>query len=307
MPAQSPCARVALVLLGLALGGLGWVDAARAQGGPPAGWSTRADGLFSYQGQTDLSDGGAFSVGRGFLRGSAIYRSDQGYSAGLSIGLGRYAYDFSNTGADPWDDVIDLRLTAPMRFDTGARSSVFLAPSLRYDYERDASASDGQTYGLFGGISWRINDRLTIGPAFGAFSEIGNDDWDVFPAVLVDWQIAERWRLSTAQAPGATQGPGLSLTYSPNDTFRYGLTARYERNRFALDDDGIAPGGVGQDSSLPVALSVQYAPNPATSLSAFVGAEFNGELVLEDQDGAKVSRQDYDTAPIAGISFRLAF
>ena len=279
----------------------------RSQGGPPTGWGTRVDGLYVYQGETDLSEGGEFSVGRAFVRGTALYTSDQGFSAGISLSAGRYSYDFGGASVAPWGDINDFRISVPLRFQSEGNATVFVSPSLRYDYEDDAESSDGETYGVFGGVAWRLNDRLTIGPAIGAFSELGSDDWDFFPALLVDWQIADGWRLSTAQAPGATQGPGVSLTYSPNERLSYGLTARYESLRFRLDDDGIAPGGVGEDSSLPVAFSVQYAPNPGTSLSAFVGAEFGGELSLEDENGTTVSRQDYDTAPITGVSLRLAF
>jgi hypothetical protein len=283
------------------------IDKVQAPGGPPTGWSTRVDGLAVYQGDSDLSDGGSFSAGRGFLRADGLYTWDSGNSAGLSLSLGRFYYDFDTPGDAPWDDINDLRVSVPLRFNAGERVDVFVAPSLRYDYESDADASDGETYGFFGGVTWRLSDQLTIGPGFGAFSQIGADDWDVFPALLVDWEFADRWSLTTAQAPGATQGPGLSLTYQATDTLRYGLTARYESVRFRLDDTGIAPGGVGEDTSVPVALSLQYAPNPGTSLSAFIGAEFGGELSLEDASGSVVDRNDYDTAPIAGLSFRLAF
>jgi hypothetical protein len=285
----------------------GSLAAAQSPGGPPTGWSAQVDGLYVYQGDSDFSDEGSFSAGRGFLRAGGLYTFDSGNSAGLSLSLGRYFYDFDTVADAPWDDINDLRVSVPLRFRASDRVNVFVAPSLRYDYETDADASDGETYGLFGGVTWRVSDALTIGPGFGAFSQIGDDSWDFFPALLVDWEIADRWNLSTAQAPGATQGPGLSLTFQATDQLRYGLTARYENVRFRLDDDGIAPGGVGEDTSVPVALSLQYAPNPATSFSAFVGAEFGGELTLEEASGNVVDRRDYDTAPIAGLSFRLAF
>jgi len=287
--------------LGMAVPSFGW-----GQSGPPLGWTTSLDGLYIYQGDADQEDGGSVSANRAFLRGTALY-TDPVYSAGVSVSYWRYFYDFDIPGTEPWDNVTDFRISAPVRFQSGARSNVFVVPSLRWDYESGADRSGGMTYGVFAGVTWDVNDRLTIGPAFGAFSEIESNDVDLFLALLIDWEFADRWRFSTANAPGTTQGPGISLSYAASDALSLGVTARYESVRFKLDGDGVAPGGVGEDKSLPVALTLQYAPNPGTSLSAFVGAEFNGELALEDRNGNTVSLQDYDTAPIAGVSFRLAF
>ena len=278
---------------------------AQAQGF--SGWSSQVEGLVSHQSEADLSGGGAFSATRSFLRGTTLYMAPSGASAGLSLSYGTLNYDFDATSTQPWDNVNDIRLSSPVRFPMGARSNALVVPQVRWDYENDAEASDGYTYGVFAGVSWRINDRLTIGPAFGAYSQLEDDDAEIFPALLVDWEIADRWRLSTGGGLGATQGPGLTLSYAATDALSLSLSARYESLQFRLDDDGLAPGGVGTDESLPVVVSVGYAPNPRFSVSAFVGAEFEGELTLDDASGTEVSSQTYDTAPIAGVSLRLRF
>jgi hypothetical protein len=278
-----------------------------AQAGPPVGWSGLVDGLAVYQGDTDLDEGGSFSARRSFLRSGALYRWESGTSAGLAVSVGRFDYTFDSATPAPWGDINTIQLAAPLRFGLGGSASVFLAPSLRYDYEQGASASDGETWGAFGGVTWRLSDRLTIGPAFGAFSQIGADDLQIFPALLVDWDITDRWNLRTGTGLGATQGPGLTLSYAYSDALSLSLTARSEDVRFRLDNEGLAPGGVGEDSSYPVVVGLDYQPAPNLSLQAFAGAEFGGELSLEDRSGAVVSTQDYDTAPLAGIALRLAF
>ena len=106
---------------------------------------------------------------------------------------------------------------------------------------------------------------------------------------------------------GATQGPGLTLSYNHTDTWRFSLSARSEEVRFRLDGAGLAPDGVGEDNSFPVALSVRYAPKPYLSFTAFAGAEFDGALRLDDSTGTTVETQSYDTAPIAGLAFRVLF
>ncbi|MEP2533402.1 hypothetical protein [Shimia sp.] len=273
----------------------------------PTGWTPLIDGLAVFQSDADLSGGGSFSANRQFLRGGALYRNPEGASFGVLLSYGQLSYDFAVPAAAPWGDVRDIRLSAPIRFSAGGNANVFIAPSLRWDYEDDASMSDGFTYGVFAGVSWRVSESLKIGPAFGVFSGLGNDDFEAFPALLVDWDISSRWNLSTGTGLGASQGPGVSLSFQANDKTKVSFVTRSERTRFRLDNSGIAPGGVGEDSSIPVVLSVEYKPNPAMSFSAFAGAEFDGRLELESTTGATVSSQTYETAPIAGLSFRVVF
>lgn len=272
----------------------------------PSGLGYQADGLILYQGSAGLDNGGSFSASRAFLRGSSLYRFGNGHSIGLSVSYGQFSYDFDQVATAPWDDIRDVRISVPMRFQLGNRSSMFLSPQLRWDYERGASISDGKTYGIFAGVAWEVTESLTIGPAFGAYSQLG-DDTEFFPALLIDWKMTDKLSLGTGTGPGATRGPGLTLSYSHSDVLDFALSARSEEIRFRLDDSGPAPGGVGEDKSIPVAFSVSYRPNPAMLFSAFVGAELNGQLTLENANGVEVSRQTYDTAPIAGLSFRIRF
>lgn len=282
-----------------------WTGAAGAQSAP-GGWSYAVDGLAGWQGNADLGAGGTVSANRAFLRAGAFYRSGTGASAGVALGSGWFDYEFSLPGNTLWGDVRDLRVAVPLSFRLDSGADLLIVPQARWDYEDGASASDGFTGGVFAGIAWQVSDSLRIGPALGVFSQL-DDDVSVFPALLVDWQIADRWRLSTATAPGATQGPGLSLSYAWSDSVSLSLSARYEEMRFRLNGTGLAPGGVGEDSSVPVVLSLDYRPNPAVSLNLFAGAEFGGEMRLFNAAGAEIARQDYDTAPVAGFAFRVLF
>jgi hypothetical protein len=274
---------------------------------PRTGWSTQVDGFTVFQGQTDLDGGGEFSASRTFLRAGAIYTAETGNSAGVSASFGFFDYDFDKTGRDPWGNIRDYRISAPVRFAVSETATVFLAPQARWDHEKGADVSDSFTYGVFAGVSWQLTESLTVGPAVGVYSQLEDSGADVFPALLIDWDIDERWNLTTGSGLGATGGPGLTLGYAVTDTWKISLSARSESVRFRLDDDGPAPDGIGEDKSLPVVLSLQYDPNPGMAFSAFVGAEFNGRLRLEDSSGSKISRQDYDTAPLAGIAFRVRF
>ena len=269
-------------------------------------WFFTVEGLYARQDGADLDNGGSFSVDRAFLQAGVTYRFDGGRFAGLSFSAGQQDYDFDTPGAAPWGRIEDYAVSAIYRARTGG-VSWFVAPTLRYDFEEGADRSDGETYGLFAGVSWEVSDRLTIGPAFGAFSEIGEDGITAFPALLIDWEIADRWTLSTGPTIGASRGPGLTLSYAATDDINIALSGRYEEQRFALNDEGLAPDGVGEDRSFPLVLSVGYAPNPGFAVNAFAGAELGGRVRLEDASGALVSEEDYDPAPIFGLQARFSF
>jgi hypothetical protein len=262
------------------------------------------DGLAAAQGDADLDGGGSFSATRVFGRVGGLYNFDGG-SLGLFLGAGQIDYDFSGVTA-PWGTVRDEAINLPIRFTAG-QAEIFVSPGLRYDYEDGADRDDGRTWGAFMGVAWRFSDTLTLGPAFGAYTEVESDDLDVFPAILVDWQITDRARLTTGPTLGATQGPGLALDYAVTEDLRLGIAGRYENIRFRLNDDGPAPGGVGQDESFPLVLTVDYEPFPGSRLAAFAGAELGGRLRLEDGSGALVETRDYDPAPILGVAFRIGF
>lgn len=262
------------------------------------------DALAAGQGKAGLDGGGSFTANRVFGRVGGLYRFEGG-SVGLFLGAGQIDYDFGSTIA-PWDTVRDESVNIPFRLSVG-QAEIFVAPGLRYDYEDGADREDGRTWGAFAGIGWRFSETLTLGPAFGAYTEIGSDDLDLFPAILVDWQITDRARLTTGPTVGATQGPGLAFDYAVTEDLRLGVAGRFENIRFRLNDKGPAPGGIGQDRSFPLVLTLDYAPFPGSRLAAFAGAEFGGELRLEDASGALVEMREYDPAPIIGVAFRFGF
>lgn len=281
--------------------------AAQASAQERLGWGTEITGFVGHQGAADLSGGGDVSATRSFLSVGGLYTFASGNAAGLSLGFGQQSYDFGDGAAPLWGDIRVLALSVPMRFEVANGPRIFLAPQLRRSYESGASTSDSATYGLFAGASWQVSDTLRIGPAFGAFSQLEGGGIDAFPALIVDWDISDRWNLSTGAGVAATRGPGLRLSYAYSNALDFGLGVRLESGEFRLDDSGLAPGGIGEDRSVPVVFSMDYAPNPGFAVSGFVGAAFDGELTVEDSTGARVSKQSYDTAPVGGLSLRLRF
>jgi hypothetical protein len=297
-----------LVLAGLLLALCAEVYAQQPQQSP---WRFTLEGGFAAQQKADLEDDeGAFSVDRTFISATLGYGWSRRDSIGISIGTGKSDYSFEDgdgTGStDPWGDIEDTRVSLSGRFGFGQKGTLFIIPSLRFDGSEEASTSDSRTWGVLGGVAWRLDENLTIGPGVGVFSKLeGNAR--VFPILLIDWDISERWNLATGRGLAASQGPGLTLSYQLAETWSLGLAGRYEKNQFRLGEEGPAPGGVGQDESFPLVFNVAWQPNRSVRMAAFAGLEFGGELKLKDDEGETIDTQTYDPAPILGATLEFNF
>lgn len=288
-----------------------WVQSLSAQAPQQDPVSFNFDGAIAFQSNTDLSDvEGNFSVNRWFASMGVNYAWDFRNSIGVSVGGGSAKYDFDELtgigGGDPWEEIQDTRISLVGRFGFGERGSFIIIPSFRYNGEKDSDTSEGRTWGVFAGAAWRLNPSLTIGPGIGVFSKL-EDGTRVFPILIIDWQINERWSLSTSRGLASSQGPGLTLGYQLSETWSFGLTSRYENVEFRLDEDGTTPGGLGKDQSWPLVLSAAWEPNKVVKLAAFAGMEFGGKLKLKDPYGETLSESKYDAAAIYGATFELRF
>ena len=282
-----------------------------AQAPSPGGWSFTFDAGFASQTESDLDkDSGSFEADHTFYSAAVDYRWNYRNSVGLSLGAGTSDYDFRDADgemtAEPWDEIDEFRVSAPMRLALGDTSTLFAIPTLRYNGEDGASTSDSQTWGLLGGVAWRLSEDLTIGPGLGVFSRLEGSA-RVFPILLIDWNITERWSLSTGRGLAASQGPGLTLGYRLSEQWRLGLAGRWEEVQFRLGDDSAAPGGVGEDSALPLVFTAAWEPSESVRIGLFAGVEFGGELTLYDSAGRRVESRDYDAVPVMGatIEFKL--
>ena len=300
-----------IVIVLLAIFSLLYVLPAAAQEEQPSPFVFRIEGGGLHQSESDLDDAnGGFYVDRGFISASLDYGWSLRDSIGVSIGGGQSSYEFNDltdfAGGDPWDKIEDTRVSFTWRFGIGDTGTVFLIPSARIDGEKGASSGDSTTYGLFAAAAWRLNESLTIGPGFGVFSRL-EDGTRFFPILAIDWDISERWNLSTGRGLAASQGPGLTLGYKLNEDWTLGVAGRYEDIEFRLDDEGAAPGGVGRDQSMPLVFMARLAPSPKLELSVYAGIELGGTLKLKDSMGDVIDESSYELAPVFGASFQYRF
>lgn len=290
-----------------------FAPAAAAQ---PAGvdtgpWRTQLQGGAVHQFDADLDDGGSFSVNRAFVEAGLAYAFSPRDSVGVAFGYGYDGYDFDTGGdglaaLDPWGDINDFRVSFPLRAGIGDNIDLFAVPSVTWRGESGADLGDAVTGGGLLGATYRFGDDLRLGAGFGAFSEI-EDNATVFPILLIDWQVTESWSIETGQGLGATRGPGLTVNWTGIDRWRFTLGGRWETWRFRLDDDGPAPGGVGEEEAVPIYLAATYDVIPTVQLGVVGGLDVAGSLTLEDEDGRELADEDFDPTPFLGATFRARF
>ena len=82
---------------------------------------------------------------------------------------------------------------------------------------------------------------------------------------------------------------------------------RYENRRLGLDDDGIAPSGVGEERNFPVLGRLSYRFDERFSLDLYGGAAFGGRFKLDDEIGHRVADADFDPTPFIALTGSLRF
>ena len=274
------------------------------------GWSATARSGFIHQMDADIGSGGSFSVDRFLVQTSPNYSYGKGNSIALSLGYGFDSYDFSDEiafgGRQPWDDVHSLGASIPWRWRINENWMGFVSPSLRYSATDGVDFDDGLTGGGVAAFSYRYSDRLTFGAGFGIMSQL-EDDAQIIPILLIQWKITDTLSLQTGQGTGAAPGPGLTLSWHPNERWSILFGGRYEKLRFRLNENGAVPNGVGEDRSFPIFTGIEYHFSPSACLSLTGGIEVGGELSLEDREGRTLIEEKYDPAGFLGLSFSVSF
>jgi len=280
-----------------------------ARAGGKRGWGLDLQGLWVHQFATDLDGGGRFHVDRLALRANVSYSPKPGLPLTLALGYRFDGYQFREGGVfggAPWGDVHSPRITLPVFFPLGERWFVVGGLFVRSTVEEGAPIEDGLTAGGFAGASYRVSDRLSIGPGFGLVGEL-EDDPSFFPVLVVDWKITPTLAFKTGRGLGSTQGPGLFLEWTPTERWQLSVGGRYDRNRFRLDDRGLAPGGIGQETAFAALVAARYRLRENLDLSANAGASILGNLKLEDERGNFLRSDDYDVAFFVGLGLNVRF
>lgn len=286
--------------------GLATAGAAHAQ---TAGWQSFVSVTPAYQSDADLDGGGDYDALSVIVFAGASGDLGNGNRAGVTLNFSHTDYSFSNPvdfgGTAPWDAVQRYGMSAPFSFGLNDGWSLGLTPTIDWFRETGADMEDSLSWGGVVSATKRFDDGNRLG--FGAIMVDRIEETSVFPFLLVDWRIGERWRLLNPLPAGPTGPAGLELDYRFDSGWSLGLGAAWRSTRFRLSTDGAAPNGVGEEEGLPVFLRATRAIGEQTSLHLYAGLVFEGKLRVEDASGHELKAVDFDPAPLFGATFLTRF
>jgi len=225
----------------------------------------------------------------------------------LKFTYGFEQYDFDGaTGFGalaPWEDIQTIDFSANFQYQATSDWILFGGPILKVARESGSNWEDGIMGGGFFGATHILNKNLVLGAGLGAISLI-EDDARIFPVIVVDWLIIENFRLNTTNS--ATRN-GVELVYEGFPDWEFGVGFALQFRRFRLDNTGVAPGGVGEESVTPLTIRITYQPRDDYRFNLYGGFFSDGELELDDAAGNAISIQDFDDQAYVGLSISIQF
>jgi hypothetical protein len=286
----------------------GYLDAAAddsTQRGGAGDWHPFVSVTPIYQGNADLDRGGDFSVGGVVMRGGVSYDFGGGNRAGVTLNYDYFDYAFSTPESlgirPPWDIVERYGVTIPLSLDVGDGWSLGAAPSVDWFMENGADSGDALSWGATVSGIKRFKDGNRLGLGVGAFD--GIEETTVFPYLIVDWRLSDRWRVVNPLPSGPTGPAGLELDYQFDGGWTAGVGAAWRVLRFRLSDTGPTPSGIGQERGVPVFLRVSRSFTDRLALHLYGGVVAAGQLRQENASGGLLREEDFDPAPLFGATF----
>ena len=270
-----------------------------------ATWSSFVAVTPIYQGESDLDNGGDFSLGGLLVRAGVSRGFGDGNRVGVTVNYDYLDYSFSNPvafgGRAPWNIVQRYGVTVPLSFQLRDGWSFGVAPEIDWFKENGADSGESLAWGATFSVAKRFQDGNRIGFGLAVFDQI--EDTLVSPFLVIDWRLSERWRLTNPLAAGPTGGAGIELDYQLNDRWTMGGGVAYRRYRFRLSETGPVPNGVGEERGVPVFFRATYSFTRQLSLNMYGGVVVGGRLRVEDPSGNTLRQDDFDPAPLLAVTF----
>jgi hypothetical protein len=292
-----------LAAVALASGGSALIGATPAAAQQPA-WAPFVAVTPFYESESDLDGGGEFGLSGVQLRLGTAGPVGTGFRAGVTLNYDYYDSSFSNPtvfgAAAPWGNVYRYGVSVPLAWALNSEWSLAVAPSVDWFRESGANTSDSLTWGA-ALSAVRVDpagNRIGLGVA--VFDEI--EDTKVFPVIVVDWRLGDRWRLINPLPAGPTGPAGLELDYQFDGGWSLGVGAAYRTLRFRLSDSGPVSSGVGEINGVPIFARATYDLSKQLTLHIYAGAIAGGELRVEDRNGNLLRKDDFDTAPFVALT-----
>ena len=261
-----------------------------------------------YQLDTGLEGGGDYSVRRYFFRLDAGRQMTTHLKAGIGFSYDYEDWDFSGASGFrgvPWGQIYRTGVSMSFLY-TGVRKwALMVLPSLQSARESGSDWGDGLQTGAVLAASRAVSPKLMLGVGGGFF--FGLEETSVFPFLVIRWQITEHLTLANPLRAGPTGPAGLELIYSFGKSWEVAAGSAWRSFRFRLDDQGLAPDGIGEVSFIPTWGRITWRLNRNLALALYAGVAFAGELKLEDQNGNTIGTVDQDNAWFGAFTVNFRF
>jgi len=261
--------------------------------------------------ETDLGHGGTVGLSGLTVTGGATWGLSQTSSLGLQARVDVDNWQFDKPagfgGLTPWQATNRFSLSLPYATRLENGWNVALTPSVESNGEEGASASKTLAYGLTGMVMKGFAPDKVIGLGVAAFRNV--EETRFFPFFVVDWKLAENWRLSNPLQVSPSGPAGLMLSYQLSPQWELGAGAAYRSYRFRLaSDNPIANEGVGEADYMPVFAQATYRGQGGWRFDLYGGAMTGGRLKVMDRSGDNdIAKDDVKTAPAMAASFSARF
>ena len=253
----------------------------------------------SYQFNTDIKNGGDFSVARFRAEVGVPISVNDKLSVAPFFRYGLDSYDFGG-GSKPWNDINSFVTGALLKDRLNENWVVYGGPILRLAAESGASWSDTLQGGGLLGVTYIMSSELNFGGGLYVMSQV-EDNATVLPIITANWKFAEHWKAALGYTDIGTVGYGAMVTWDYQQDWQLSFGGQFHRSRFRIDGSGPSNDGIGQEQAFTLATGLTWAPSPSFSATGFVGLATGGEIRLETSGGNKLANSNYDPAPVIGL------
>ncbi|MBS0196666.1 MAG: hypothetical protein JSR77_07900 [Planctomycetes bacterium] len=278
---------------------------------PAEGRKARAsfDVYGDYTFSSDFSDSnGDVSVWRAGASLDMLFPVGERSDFGASLRGERWGFNFDNaTGfaadGEPWTDINDFAMLLSFKHQCTDRWSASVGGGLESAFADGANFGDSLSGGGFVAASYKFSDTFTAGLGVSVRTRL-EDNVSVFPVLLLDWKISDKWSLGTSPSIGRRL---FSLSYKPCESATISFGGGVEFLDFRLDSDAATSEGVGRYRRIPVGVEVAWKISDQVTLGVYGGAQVWQEYTLDDREGNRVFQDDAGVAPFAGASLEWRF
>ena len=258
---------------------------------------------------TNTASGASFNWQDANVHLNNRYQIDANSSIGLNLRDGYQNWSWNNLSGygnkTPWKGIQSPGIGLSYFQTLDAGWSAGFAPTVDWVAENGVGTAGSATYGAIASAAKRYSNDLTIGFGTGVFRQV--DKTRVFPFLLINWKINDKWTLNNPLPAGPSGGAGLELSYALANKWSIAGGAAYRSYRFRLSNSNYTPNGIGQNTFIPVFTRLSYSIDRGTNANLYLAANVGGKLSVTDINGATPYSTNYQTGVAIAFSVTTRF